>query len=710
VDDAHPHALTRLFTPRSVAVIGASEQSPWTVLVHQCMRAYGFQGRTYGVNRSGAAVFGWPGFTSCRAIGAAVDAAYLCVPKAGVAEALEDMAQAGIAAAVVLTSGYSETGPAGARAQEALAARAAALGVRMLGPNCLGFANIRARTAITAVLPRGELLPNGRIGFVCQSGATAAEILEFSQLQGVAVGFYAATGNEAQITLGDVVDYLVADPDTRVIMVVAETIRHPERFARAARRALMAAKPLIVLKAGKSELAARVAQAHTGALVGDDRVFTAVCHKLGMIRVSSLEDLVITAGLLADCGPLRRGGAGIASISGGACSLISDHSEAAGLPLPAFAPATVAELREVLPDFATSLNPLDVTGAAVRDPSLLEKVLSIIAQDPGVAIRVCVLNLPIVESTTTPTAEMLAAAGRGLSSGNTPGVLAVQTLKPLTDYGRRLMKQHGISALTGGLDHGVRALALAIRWSSLLRAVQTQATAPESPRARERAPIALLERTSSSERDVLAYLGRFGVPVIPAEITRSAEQAAHCARRFGGRVVLKVASPDITHKTDVGGVRLGLEGDAEVIQAWGEIDASVRKAVPEARIDGVLVSPMREQGIELFVGTARDPDWGMVIAVGLGGTWVEVLRDTAVRVLPVEREDVLEMLASLHAARVLQGFRGSAAADPGAIADVVVNIGTAALALDAAAVALEVNPLLADGACVEALDGLVVWS
>ncbi len=283
--------------------------------MRRSMEAYGFQGRIYAVNRSGAAVFGWPGFTCCSAIGAPVDAAFVCVPIEGVAGALEDMASAGIKAAVVLTSGYSETGPEGTRAQHALLERAAALGVRLLGPNCLGFANIAAHTAITAVLPRGRLLPGGRIGVVCQSGATATEILEFTQLQGIAVGFFAATGNEAQIAIADVVDYLVADPATRVIMVVAETIRHADRFASAARRALLAAKPLIALKAGSSELAASAAQAHTGSLVGDDRVFTAACRKFGIIRVSSLEDLVITAGLLADCGPLAAGGAGIVSMA-----------------------------------------------------------------------------------------------------------------------------------------------------------------------------------------------------------------------------------------------------------------------------------------------------------------------------------------------------------------------------------------------------------
>jgi acyl-CoA synthetase (NDP forming) len=681
--------------------------------MRHCMQAYGFAGKTYAINRSGAPVFGWPTFTSCAAIGQPVDAAYVCVPVESVAEAIEDIARAGIKAAVVLTSGYSETGDDGARAQREMAERATALGIHLLGPNCLGFANIVERSAITAIPPRGALLPGGHVSLVCQSGATAAEIVEFTQQQGIALNFFATTGNEAQVAIADVVDYLVDDPATRVIMIFAETIRNTERFTSAAVRAFAARKPIVVLKAGSSEVAASVAKAHTGSLVGDDRVFTAACRKLNIIRVTSLEDLVITAGLLAQTGPLRAGGAGIASISGGACTLIGDQAEASGLPLPAFAPATIEKLHAVLPGYAATLNPLDVTGAAVRDPTLFEKAMAILGEDPGIAIRLCVLNLPYLEGMTTPTPQMFAAVGRGLSAGPTPALLTVQTLKPVSDVSRRIMKENGIPGVTGGLDHTVRAAAQAIWWSARVRAAGATIAdaATNTARTAQRngtAPTAA--RLPCTERAVLDYLSTYNVPVIPSELTRTPDEAVQCARRFGGAVVLKIASPDIAHKTDVGGVRLRLESDAQVCDAWKQINSAVQNAMPQARIDGISVSPMRDTGIELFVGTTRDPDGGMVIAVGLGGIWVEALQDTAVRLLPVEHADVIEMLASLRAAKVLQGFRGAPAADLHAIADVVVNIGAAALALGPDAQSLEINPLLVAGSRVEALDGLIVWS
>lgn len=718
------HPLSGLFNPRSIAIVGASERSTWTLVMRSCIAGYGFDGRIFAVNRTGAPVFGWPGFTSCAAIGEPVDAAYVCVPFEGVTEALEDVGRAGIRAAVVLTSGYGETGAEGARLQRELAERATALGIRMLGPNCLGFANVAAKTAITAIPARMKPLQGGGVGFVCQSGATAAELFEFAQQQGVGVSFFAATGNEAQIGIADVVDYLVDDAATRAIMVFAETIRNADRFAAAARRALAAGKPVVALKVGSSELAASVAAAHTGSMVGDDRVFDAACKQLGVIRVSSLEDLVITASLLAQTGPLPPGGLGVASISGGACTLIGDQAEGAGVPLPKFGDETVRRLREVLPDYAATLNPLDVTGAYVRDPGILEKSLAIIGEDPGVALRFCVMNLPWLPGMTTPTPSMLAAAGAGLRAGRGPGLLVAQTIKPVSDVSREILREHGIPGVTGGLDHAVRAAGRAIWWSKKQRAgsnvtADTRARSGTDAAAMSRsgtsviaadAGPASLRDGAGSEREVLAWLAGFGVPVTPSTLTHSADEAVAQARKFGGPVVLKVVSADIAHKTEVGGVRLRLQGDDQVAQAWRDIDTGVRRAAPRAKLDGILVAPMREGGVELFVGTARDPDWGRVIVAGLGGIWVEVLKDSALRVLPVRREDVIEMLQSLRAAKILQGYRGSPAVDFEAVADVIVKIGRAALSLPERAAALEINPLWVRGSQVEALDALVTWA
>lgn len=709
----HAHPLTRLFRPRAVAIVGASAKSSWTQNIVQSTRNYGHGGAMYAVNRSGAAVLGMPGFTSCAEIPEPVDAAFVCVPLDVVPTALDDLARAGIQAAVVLTSGFAETGADGRRRQRELGERAAAHGIRLLGPNSLGFANIAAGAALTSIPLRGALLPEGRVAFVSQSGATAAEIFEFLQQQGTAVSFFAATGNEAQLAIADVVDYLVAEPATRVIAVFAESLRHPERFAAAARRALRAGKPIVVLKVGASEISASVAKAHTGSVVGDDRVFAAACHRLGVIRVETIEDLAVTAGLLAQTGPLAAGGVGVASISGGACTLIADRAERAGLPLPPFAAGTTQALRTILPDYAPALNPLDVTGAAVTRPEIFAECLETLARDTGLALRLCVLNLPYAGELPPGHEPLLSSIGRGLRAKGSPGLLLVQTLKPVSDRSREILRAAGIPGVTGGLDHAVRAAAHVIRWSERYRTRTAADPAspgePASRRPTDPAATAPLRTGSSSEREALEHLARFGVPVIPAALARTAEEAIAHAQHIGGRVVLKISSADITHKSDVGGVVLGLNGDAAVGRAFDAIQHAVRRAAPTARIEGVLVSPMREQGIELFVGTAVDPDWGAVIAVGLGGIWIEALRDTALRLLPVGPDEVLEMLESLRGARLLQGLRGTSPADLPRLADVIAGIGTAALALGEQAAALEVNPLLVDGSHIEALDALVVW-
>ena len=395
------------------------------------------------------------------------------------------------------------------------------------------------------------------------------------------------------------------------------------------------------------------------------------------------------------------------------------------MPLPPFAPQTLERLGAVLPDYGASLNPLDVTGAYVRDPGILERALSIVGDDPNVALRFCVMNLPHLPGMTTPTPAMLAAAGRGLQGGRGPGLLVAQTIKPVTDVSRAIMQEHGIPGVTGGLDHAMRAAGKAIWWSAKQRPART-AAADSDPAAApfaattaaaaggrataQPAGAAPLRDGVGTEREVLAWLAGFGVPVSPSTVTRSADEAIAHARILGGPVVLKIVSPDIAHKTEVGGVRLWLQGDDAVAQAWHEIDANARRAAPAARIDGILVAPMREGGVEFFVGTARDPDWGRVIVAGLGGIWVEALQDSALRVLPVQRDDVLDMLQGLRAAKILRGYRGSPAVDLEAVGDVIVRIGHAALSLPERAAALEINPLWARGSQVEALDALVTWS
>ncbi|WP_043358611.1 acetate--CoA ligase family protein [Belnapia sp. F-4-1] len=690
--------LEGLFRARSVALVGATDRSIWSSAAHANFARLGFTGRIHVVNRKGGTVHGLTAATSCAAIGEPVDAALVMVPEAAIPEAFADLRAAGIRHAVMLTSGFAEVGAEGAARQEALLAEARAQGVTLLGPNCLGFINYADRVPIWTTQPPLPVLRGGSIGVVSQSGATAGFIAAFAHRQGMGLSYQISTGNEADVNVARVVDFLVDDPATRVIGLFLETVHEAGTLAGAARRALAAGKPIVAIKIGASETAARAAAAHTGSLVGDDRVFEAACRQLGMIRVPSIEALVFTAGLLAQRGPVRRRGVGLVSISGGVCEMAADRAEEAGVAVPTLAAQTVSALRAVMPAFGTPNNPLDVTGGAMLDPALFERSLAPLGRDPSLGLLACFMDLPdTAEEMASYRGEIIRAIGAGFRAAGLPALMLSVLPRPVTEAGRALLAETGIAYLGSGVPEGLAAIGRALDWSARQERGLAEVGMPEPDAARP-----------EGERATLAWLAGRGVSVVPQHLAADAEAAAGAARAMGGPVVLKIASPDIAHKSDVGGVALGLEGDA-VAEAAGRILASARAARPEARIEGVVVAPMRRGGVELFVGVLRDPLWGPAIAVGLGGVWVELLRDTSLRLLPVTPEDVLEMFAELRGAPLLEGYRGSAGIDRQAAAEAIARIGDAALALGPGLAALKVNPLLAGPDGAEALDALAVW-
>ena len=690
--------LGAFFRPRNIALVGASDRSAWSRMIFSRFEAYGHEGRLFAVNRGGAPAHGLPGFASVAEIPEPVDMAYIYVPAAAAAEAVRAAGAAGVRHAVVLSSGFAEAGEAGARLQDELAAAAAGAGVLMLGPNSLGFANIAERCVCTSIPIRQPVIP-GRLAILSQSGALAAEFGKFAHAQGVGLSFMGATGNEAQLGVADVLEYLVDDPATGAVALYVESIHDPARFAAAAARARAAAKPIVVLKLGRSPVSAAVAQAHTGSLVGDDRIFDAMCRRHGVIRAGSLEELILTADFLQKVGPIDPPRVGMASISGGACGMYADLAEAHGLAVPPYAEATQAKLREVLPPFAATLNPLDVTGVAVQDPTLWTRTLPALLQDPGVGLVVTATALPNTPAELAALSAGLEAVVEGYRREGRPAVLCSLSAQDPSPLQQNLRRRLGLEVVLPGLDFGVRALAHLQRWS---RAVRAEQEAPPPGR-----PVAA---RPSGERQVLDHLAAFGAPVVPAALARDADEAAAAAERLAAPVVLKIASPDIVHKTEAGGVRLDVRGPDQARAAFGEIVRAARAHAPTARIDGVIVSPMRPAGLELIVGVARDPQWGPALLVGLGGVLAEVLKDVQVRLLPVGLAEVEEMLGELKGARLLQGFRGGPPADLTKLARAIVAIGEAALALGPDLAALEVNPLWVRGDAIECLDGLAAYA
>lgn len=690
--------LTAMLRPRSIALVGATDRSRWSQNTFDNLISRKYPGEVRLVSRRGGIVHGRQAATSCVAVGAPIDLALLMVPLQAVDEALADMAAANVHNAVILTSGFAETGHDGAEHQARLAALARRHGVSLLGPNCLGFVNFIDNVPLWTGGFRAPTRP-GSIAVVTQSGANGSFISSLAAQHEIGLSHMVSTGNEADLDCADFIDHLIDQPEVGAIALFAETLRHAPSFAAAARKAIAAAKPIVVLKIGLSDVTARSAQAHTGALVGDDRVFDGVCRQLGIVRVESIEDLLFTADVITRTGVLEPKGLAAVSISGGACEIVADRAQVLGVPMPPLSDIARQDLHAALPSFGTPHNPLDVTGGAVLQPDLFEQGLRILGRQPEFSALACLFDVPVADEHVTEfTLTALRHIAAGLKAADMPAMMISHSVKPVTATATRIIDDIGLNYVSSGMHHGMNALGKAFWWSEQYRrlagvsaSITTIASAGERPR---------------SERETLSFLARCNVPVVPATLARDAEQAVAAARAIGGRVVLKIASHDIAHKSDIGGVVLNLQGDRDVSEAFQRIIAA---APAGARIDGVLVAPMRSGGLELFVGCTRDPQWGPVIAVGLGGVWVEVLRDVALRPLPIDAAEVKRMLGELRGAKLLSGVRGMPAADLDAVAEVVARIGDAAVALGEDLEALEINPLWVRGAEVEALDALAVW-
>jgi acyl-CoA synthetase (NDP forming) len=703
---AAPSATTlgmrSLFHPASIALVGATDKSGWSRNTFDNLHNHGFAGAVHLVNPRTDVVHGQRAHRSLTAIGEPVDLAYVMVPTHAVLPVLREGAALGIRNYVVLTAGFGETGAEGGSLEREVVEFAAASGLTLLGPNGNGYINAAAN-----VIPYGlpvMSLVRGSVGIVLQSGALASSILSFAQARNVGVSLLTSMGNEAVVSVTDVMEYLVDDPDTTVIALFLESVRRPAEFARVARRAAAAGKPVVALKIGSSQLASRTARAHTGALVGDDSVIDAAFRQFGVLRVRSLEDLVITAGLLASSAPLSGRRIGVVTPSGGASEIIADRAEQEGLVLPEFAPETVAGLRAILPEFATIQNPLDVTGYVVVDRTLLGRALSVVAADPGIDEVMLLSDLPRFAPPDPELAiEYFRATGALIRRSPRPVIVVSNVLTDVSEFARTVQQETGYPHVVGGIEHGVSAIGAAIRWAETARSVR------ERVPAHVPGPVQLPGRPTGiwAEHQAAALLAGNGIPVVPSASADDEDAAVAAANRFGYPVVLKAAADGLAHKSDIGGVRLGLSTEEAVRIAHREVTALLRDS--GATGISTLVQPQRSGGIELLVGVVRDPSWGLVMAVGLGGVWVEVLRDTAQRLLPVTEADIRSALGELRGAALLRGARGARPADVDAVVAVVARIAELAGSLEDSLEALEVNPLLVRGSDVEVLDALVTW-
>ncbi|CAB3646597.1 acetate--CoA ligase family protein [Achromobacter pestifer] len=695
-------SLSRLFNPRSIAIVGASA-TPGKIgaMPVSLLRQHGYDGRILPINPRAQAVQGLPTAPDLAALDSEADLVILAVPAAHAAQALARARPGQVGGAVVFTSGFSETGAPGVAMQEQLCGIARERGIRLLGPNCLGFMNIRRNIYATfSPAPANGTVAPGGIGMVSQSGAFGAYAYCMARDRGLGLSHWISTGNEADIDVADCIEWLAHDDDTRVIMTYMEGCRDGTKLRRALSAARDAGKPVVVTKIGRTQAGAQAAASHTAALAGDDAVYDALFRQYGAVRARTIEEF-FNLGYALDTWKQRPQGKrlGIFTISGGVGALMADDAQDAGLSLPEPAVEAQARLLERVP-FASARNPVDVTGQAVSEPGLLLATAEdMLADDRYDALAVFLAAAGSSEAL-GPTFETFAREMRARRP-NVP--LAICALFPPAR--RRELERLGALVFTDP-SAAIRTIGAVANLATDTDAdvdVDADVTTIASDDA---AP----KLASYNEVQAMAVLREAGMPVPDCTLATHADAAVLAAARAGGPVVLKVVSPDILHKSDIGGVKLGLSGDDAVRRAHDAILDNVRAHRPDARIDGILVAPMAPQGVECIAGVHCDPVFGPVVMFGLGGVFVEVLKDVSFRLAPFGRQQALSMIREIKGYALLQGARGAPPCDIDALADALVALSRFAYSRRKDFSSAEINPLLAlpEGKGALALDAVLI--
>jgi acetate---CoA ligase (ADP-forming) len=678
--------LGTLLVPRSIALVGATETSSWAQAVISNLTDFGYEGAIHLVHPRHSEQFGRTCHPTLNAIPTDVDCAYVMTGTAAAAQVIEDCGRKRVPSVVMLSAGFKEVGAKGLELEQAIVARCRELDISLLGPNCLGFINYKDKVAAYGLVLAAPVRP-GPIALISQSGVMLLHFHRLAMARGIGLAASVSIGNEAMLKASDLLEEFVRREDVRVVGALLEGIRDPEGFVAAAEAAFDAEKPLVVLKVGRSEVSRRVVIAHTGSLAGADAVVDAVLRQKGAIRVTSPEELIETCALLATSGWPRGGRTAVVTTSGGACGLVSDLACGTRVALPDFTPETKTRLADLLPSFGTPQNPLDTTGVIVNQPALLAACVDAVLVDGGFDALLINSDPPRdvgagpgrVEERLAPLAEMVRRA---------PIFTAVSATvsSELTPFGMETLARYGLH-FANGLQLGIRALDNAVFYGQ----ARARWTRPTASPARRVHPLDRGWTGVIGEVQAKVLLATYGIGVPDERLVHSAGDAVAAAASIGYPVVVKVQSRDIAHKTEVGGVKLGLRTAAEVRRAFAEVKAVAR----EARFEGALVSHQVEPVAELLAGISSDPQFGHMVLVGMGGILTESLRDFSLRMPPIDERIGAEMLEELRGVAVLRGERGRPPADLSALVNVLVALGDIALDLGERLVELDINPLFA---------------
>ena len=688
-------AIQALLRPDSIAVIGATaDANKLNGRPLHYLRRDGFQGRIFPVNPNYDEVIGMRCYPDVDSLPEAPDMAIVAVAARRVVDSVEALGRKGTRAAIVFGAGFAEMGEDGLRLELELLAAARKTGIRICGPNTLGVIN--AFDGVTATFSQYAFDPPiaGPVAFASQSGAFGTGIAALARNRGVGFGYFVNTGNEVDITLTEVLEGLLDDDRIKVAAAYLEGLKNPESLLRLADKAIRLGKPLVVTKVGRKAAGIRAAASHTGALAGEDAVFDGVVRQHGIIRARNEEHMLDLVSAFSTCSIPNGRGVAIVTQSGGAAALLADRADDLGLDVPVLGPDIQARLRDVILPFGMPGNPVDLTAQFIAEPEILTKSVQITMDDP--VVHTAVIWFQLMHAFSDALVDVLSELKR---TATKPFVVCWLAAPPAA---LERLREEGICVI-GATEPAIDIIAGLVAFGETRKRL-LKAPRPNVPASWLANDGAVQPLPSMAARSLLVELG---IPLVDAEVATNAAEAGAAAAHLGLPVAIKVESLDVLHKSDAGGVKLGLNSLDEVKTATDEIIAAVTRHDSTARIDGVLVQPMASPGTELVIGMRRDSMFGPIIMLGLGGIFVEALKDVAFARAPVLRGDVPLMIDSLQGQAVFDGVRGQSPVNAEALTGVLVALSQLALE-HPEIIEIDLNPVFANPDGLVAVDWLVL--
>ena len=700
--------LRRLIAPDVVAVVGASS-TPGSFGERTLSNMRGFSGQVFGVNPKYKEAAGFSCYPSIAELPVSPDCVIVALAAPFVEDVIRECATCNVGGVIVFASGFAETGTEENKAaQQRIIDLGRETGVRIVGPNCVGLVNTTLGAGLNFMPGFYKTkLVDGPVSVISQSGGLGYTLFQGME-RGVGIGKYLASGNSCDVDVCDYISFLAEDPGTKVIVCLLEGVKDGNRFVEAAQKAYDHGKPLLVYKMGIGELSRKTAMSHTGTMVGSREAFDAAIKKTGAVAINRLDGLLEAANFFARAGVPRSGkGVGVMATSGGAAVVTADKAEEHGVVLPPLATVTADKLSKIVPGFGSVANPSDLTAEVLKTKESFVGCFDAFAEDPSFDAIIVPLVFASPESSGARTPIMSEMAKRtGLP------IVGIWMNDWLEGPGSEVLDADKRACIFRSSDRCFETIALWQEWHRRRKAPAKKKSARRlsSKTAAESAKKCIDAmkpgEKSLDETKAKLLLAEYGIAPLKEAFAATAKDAVREARKIGFPIAVKIVSPDILHKTEVGGVRLGLTDEDALRAAVEDMTHSISTSLPKARIEGVVVQEMAPNGVELVVGATIDEQFGPLIAVGLGGTMVELLHDTAVRLAPLTASDVGEMLEGLKCYPLLTGFRGSKPVNLDAVTDLIVRFSEFVSDLPDYITEVDVNPVIATAdraVCVDAL-------